>query len=335
MPARLTRFLTLFVVFISGMFTFAATAAAQDQCTGRRIFDTADCAGDSISAEETALLNAVNGFRATHGLPAVKASAPLSRIANRRMLDLTQNMKTLTHSWSNCPYDISAQSTWGCMLDAPARFRSAFTGKAYETLYHGSSNRVEPARTIDMWARSDLHRSILLNQGAFARMKWREAGVGISGGYAAIWFGYADEQASDLGATLSGTLKGLEYLRPTALAPGQSIWNGSSADGAIRLKIDGGDGLVSQVVLSMSQRGGATSGEARFAAAAQLLRNLFPTWNDSDAWLRGVLNSATATGSMWRAKIVSDAAVEIRSEDGVVQMTIRPNAKKALPTEIN
>lgn len=320
------------IVFLGIAFVASAAAAnGQERCSGDRIFNAPDCSGDSVSDEENALLTAVNAYRATNGLPAVKASVPLSRVANRRMLDLTQNLKVLTHSWSNCRYDIASQSTWGCMLDSPVRLRSGFNGKAYETLFHGTSGRVGASRALDMWSKSDLHRAILLNQGAFARMKWREAGVAIEGGYASLWFGYMEGTSSDLGANLSSTLRGLDHIKPVGTKPAASMWAGSSADGSTRLDINGNEDAVTQIVMTLSKRGG---GPADLAPAVQLLRNVFPTWTDSETWLRGVAGSISTNASVWRTKVLDGAALDVRSEGGVLRLTIRPNARKVGPTEI-
>ena len=108
---------------------------SQSKCKGNQIFVEKACAGDDISSSERILFDLVNKYRQANGRPEIRLSKPLSMVANRRMLDLGQNLKTLTHSWSNCPYDINVQKTWGCVLDAPKKFGSGFNGQGYETLY--------------------------------------------------------------------------------------------------------------------------------------------------------------------------------------------------------
>ena len=82
------------------MFLFAATfrvVVGQAACTGAQIFAATACAGDVNSAEEKALFELVNSYRVARNMPALRLSPSLSMVANRRMLDLKQNLKTLTH----------------------------------------------------------------------------------------------------------------------------------------------------------------------------------------------------------------------------------------------
>ena len=61
----------------------------------------------------------VKSYRAANKLPELRLSTSFSMVANRQMLDLNQNVRSLTHSWSNCPYDVTDRKSWDCINEAP------------------------------------------------------------------------------------------------------------------------------------------------------------------------------------------------------------------------
>ncbi len=186
MPIIPVRSVMLGVVLV---FAFVMAAFGQEECTGAKIFSSANCVGDAVSPDEKALFEAVNKYRSDNGLQPITLSVGLSILGNRRVLDLKQNMRTLTHSWSNCPYEVNDEKTWPCLLDSPTRLNTGYKGQAYETLYR-SSRKVDPAAAIEAWKKSSLHTSIILNKGMFAEMQWDGMGVAIDGQFAALWFGH-------------------------------------------------------------------------------------------------------------------------------------------------
>src|SRR6185369_6468608 len=80
--------------------------SAQVNCSGSTLFTEQKCVGDEISPAEKELFRIINEYRAQNNLPPVALSESLSFVANRHILDLTLNIKYLTHGWSNCPYDL-------------------------------------------------------------------------------------------------------------------------------------------------------------------------------------------------------------------------------------
>src|SRR4051812_41656885 len=92
---------------------------AQESCSGTTLFTAQKCAGDEVNPTEQELFRIINEYRAQNKLPPVVLSNSLSFVANRHLLDLTLNIKSLTHSWSNCPYDVKKEDSWNCLFEAP------------------------------------------------------------------------------------------------------------------------------------------------------------------------------------------------------------------------
>jgi hypothetical protein len=124
------------------------TARSQNACNNKSLFTEPRCAGDTVTADERALFDLVSRYRAANGLPQARLSEQLSILANRRMLDLKLNQKVLTHSWSNCPYDIRDEKTWPCVMDAPKRLNTSYVGSGYETLYRTPQTPFNPHRPL-------------------------------------------------------------------------------------------------------------------------------------------------------------------------------------------
>ena len=99
------------MMVMCSIFALCSQVSAQTNCTGSQILQAANCNGDDASSEEMSLLELVNMYRVANGQSELRLSKPLSMVANRRMLDLKQNLKFLTHSWSNCKYEINDQKT--------------------------------------------------------------------------------------------------------------------------------------------------------------------------------------------------------------------------------
>jgi uncharacterized protein YkwD len=150
------------------------SAFGQTACTGPQVLSAKSCPGDTTSSEEKALFEIVNKYRTANGRPALRLSAPLSVLANRRALDMKLNTKMLTHSWSNCAYDIKNEKTWGCVSDAPRRFNTGYKGQGYETLYRTATGTADPKLALQAWQKSPLHNSIILNAGMFSDLDWDE-----------------------------------------------------------------------------------------------------------------------------------------------------------------
>ncbi len=320
------------------VFVFAAslTGSSQERCTGSAIFGPKPCLGDSTSVEESRLLDAVNAYRISQGLEPVRSSGSLSKLANRRILDLQLNVKTISHSWSNCRYDISDESTWPCLTDSPTRLKSGYTGQGYETLFRSIGKNANTAAALEAWKKSSLHSSIILNRGMFSALKWEEMGVAVDGEFAALWFGHRRSGGSPsvtgpsgLGISLEKATAGLApgiTIDEIASAAGLRVWTGSSPDKKMKLEISGRPDDIGQAAISLvfrPEKPGAMTHDQR-SAFAVLLKNLFPDWTDSAAWLDAVI-AAMASSSTGRTKILAGKAAEVTKLDsGGIRLTIKP-----------
>src|SRR4028119_1164176 len=93
---------------------------------------------DALESEEVKLINLINQYRAENGLPPIPKSKALTTVANRHVQDLAENVGTLTHGWSDAPYDSSNNATWPNMWKAPQRLNTGYLGNGYENAFGGS-----------------------------------------------------------------------------------------------------------------------------------------------------------------------------------------------------
>lgn len=299
-----------------------------------------NCIGDEVSPEEKILLNLVNRYRVANGRSELRSSKPLSMVANRRMLDLKQNLKSLTHSWSDCKYDINDQKTWGCVTDSPQRLKSGYDGRGYETLYRTAMGRALSIPALDAWKKSTLHNSIILNLSTFKDLEWEELGVAIDGQFAALWFGTksgapkgSDEKVIGLGVSYDQAVKGLSRL----LAIDQfsstienNRWQGFSPDRKIKLEIYGTKKELSEANLGISIKleSDKTLAPKNKLAVVTLLKNIFPEWSDLDAWFENSLAAILADKAGSRTKIVRKIAIEMLTDSqGSVKLIIKHQEK--------
>lgn len=336
---RIHKYLYLVVIVL--VWCFSSNIYAQPACTGKQIFTSRACAGDATSADEQTLFELVNKYRAANGQPQLRLSSSLSMVANRRMLDLKQNTRVLTHSWSNCPYDIAVQTTWPCVLDAPEKFNSGYKGQGFETLYSTTTGKVVPRLAVEAWSKSTLHNSIILNLATFKDLPWNEVGVAIDGQYAALWFGHPGPGAAAGGEAENGL--GVSYDQAVAgLAKTLSIsqvsseveagkWQGYSADKKIRLEVYGSRKDVSEAKLGVSVKlDGGTLGPQARTAISTLLGNLFPEWADHDSWIAAGVAALAKDRTAMRTKVVRKINIDLESDGASsIKLTIRPESKKA------
>jgi uncharacterized protein YkwD len=119
----------------------------------------ADAAGSRLSAGERALVRAVNGVRARHGLSRVAATRSLSRAADH-------------HSRRMIAHDFFAHGAMAQRVRRYGHFR-----RVGETLAMVSRCGRRGARlTVRMWMGSSTHRAIVLSRG------FRRIGVGARRG---------------------------------------------------------------------------------------------------------------------------------------------------------
>lgn len=330
--------LTSFFLIILG-FAFPHTFSAQEKCMGENIFISKRCVGDDLVPIEQELFMAVNKYRVENGQPALKLSLQLTMLGNRRLLDLNQNLKTITHSWSNCPYNITDEKTWPCLTASPQRLNSGYKGEGYETLYR-TSGRATVSGAIEAWKKSSLHSSIILNQGAFAKLPWDAVGVAVNGQYAVLWFGFTSPMAITssknvigLGISFDQAIDGLSRMlsiEQKSSERGGSLWQGFSRDKKLKLEIQGTEKEISEASIGITVQLSA-AGKLDFdkrTILSVLLKNIFPEWPDIDIWLENSLNLIAQNRTARRTKVVRKNLVELRSlQEGTISLNIRPQSR--------
>lgn len=150
-----------------------------------------------LSAEELKLYNLITEYRKDKGLPKISLSKSLTFVAQTHVKDLqTKGLVNETcnlHSWSSngswtsCCYT-SDHAKALCMWGKPRELTS-YKGDGYEISYgsYGMSASAEDA--LNSWKGSSGHNAVIINQGIWSDNYWKAIGIGISNGYAVVWFG--------------------------------------------------------------------------------------------------------------------------------------------------
>ncbi len=162
---------------------------------------------DCLNETEQELARQINEYRAEKGLPAVTLSASLSHVARVHCLDLEQ---TSSHSgrcnlhswsdkgkWSSCCYTPDHKRA-ECMWNKPRELTS-YTGDGFEIAYWTDAKFADAAATardmLNGWKGSKPHNELIINKGIWKDVQWEAMGIGVSGGYATVWFGRETDPA--------------------------------------------------------------------------------------------------------------------------------------------
>ncbi len=142
-----------------------------------------------ISAEAMELYELVNAYRKKNKLPPIPLSKALCHVAQVHAEDMEYNMKKLTHAWSTCRYNDHVYKTYDCMWNKPQELTS-YQGIGFECAHGGEGNyKATPLSSLVSWQTSRPHNNVILNKSTWKDYKWNSIGIGISGGYATLWFG--------------------------------------------------------------------------------------------------------------------------------------------------
>lgn len=340
----INSFRSMSSVFFTMLLMLTATSCAsyaQGACAGNQVFTAKSCPGDANSSDEQALFQLVTKYRTANGRPEIKLSQSLSMVANRHLIDLMQNIKSFTHSWSNCPYEINNEKTWPCVNDAPVRLNSGYKGQGYETLYHVAKGNVAPGLALDAWKKSSLHNSIILNMDMFKNIAWDEVGIAVNGPYAALWFGSpvksgqaANTHGNGLGVSYDQAVEGLTKILSIdqkSSTVESNKWQGFSADRRVKLEIFGTRKDISEASLAISMKfetDGRLSHVNR-TVLTTLLTNLFPEWSNIDAWITSTIAAIAADKTASRTKLVRKNAIEFRADGPtLLKVSITPESKQ-------
>jgi uncharacterized protein YkwD len=312
-------FLSVGILLISVQMFFA-----QEGCSGTTLFTAQKCSGDEVNSTEQELFRIINEYRAQNKLPPVVLSDSLSFVANRHLLDLTLNVKSLTHSWSNCPYDVKKQDSWNCLFEAPQRLKTNYAGQGYENLYRNLNGDATPATALEAWKKSPKHNILILNLEIWKNTKFDGLGIAFNGNYAAIWFGSNESSQMKLGKNTKGL--GVSYAKMVegltnilTIEKEDSLeetdkWVGKSADNSIILEIYGDEKEITETEMALSvklENNIQLSPQGR-TALSQFLKNIAPNWKDRDKWMDETLLLISKTPTGVRTLKAGKRTMEVR-----------------------
>lgn len=327
---------------LSSVLFFAAKTSAQVDCSGNQIFTEKKCGGDEVSKQEQELFRIVNEYRTQNNLPEVPLSSALSVVANRHLLDLEKNVKSMTHGWSNCPYDIKDQSTWNCVFTAPQRLGTDYAGRGYENLYHNFMQPATPALALEAWKKSPLHNSLMLNLSFFKDDVYDACGIAIRGNYAALWFGsskgaqnnsFKPNKRANLDLSFERATEGLDEIlsiNKVSSVFESNKWVGVSKDKSISLEIYGKRENISEATLNFRVRMVKNKlSEKDKAVMLLFLKNVMQDWSKREEWFEGALQNLyknpRTPQSFTEEK--RTASLEINAK-GFISLTVEPADKK-------
>ncbi len=179
-----------------GVDTGADTTSADVTSTGPDTSSSDDTGpADGCTAQALELIDLVNAYRGSNGLPAIPASKSLCTVSSAHVHDLSDNNPhgqpgCNLHSWSNqgpwsaCCYTPDHAAAQ-CMWDKPAEL-TVYPGYGYENAASGVQSAMQ---ALQGWQGSQAHNAVILNQGIWADHPWGAVGAGLYNGYAVLWFG--------------------------------------------------------------------------------------------------------------------------------------------------
>lgn len=159
--------------------------------------------GDCMSPEEESLVQQVNAYRVTNGLPTLPAARWLTTTAQWHLWDRINNPSAVggicnPHSWSNSPpigvswigMCYTADHAQSAQMWAKPRQISGgvYSGNGFE-LTADCGCVMTATQALLQWQGSPAHNSVILQQGSWGSVQFTGVGVGITNGFAALWFG--------------------------------------------------------------------------------------------------------------------------------------------------
>lgn len=327
--------LILFVVFSA---LFAVSAFAQTKCEGEKILTEKKCAGDDVSGAERELYKLINEYRKQNKLPEIPLSEALSVVANRHLLDISLNLKTFTHGWSNCPYDIKNNDTWNCVFDAPKRLKVEYDGRGYENLYRNNGGNATPALALAAWKKSPMHNALILNLDTWNDTEFNAFGIAINGNQAAIWFGaksgirtaLKDTKNFGLGVTFDNAVKGLTgiiTIKKSASTAQNEQWTGSSPDKSVLLEVAGTQADVSQATIGIKiklEKNYQINKKNRDLLSV-FLNNLVSGWKERETWTDAAIKNLQAKPNVPQTTMFGNIVISMTVDaQNYLSITVKP-----------
>lgn len=330
--------LIVFLFLVCGV----QTVSAQEKCVGTDVYSTKNCLGDDSTRDETELFRLINEYRKQNNLPEVRESKNLYMVANRHLIDLSFNLKKLTHSWNDCEFNINDSKTWKCIFDAPKKFDPAFSGTGYENVYYNSKGKFSPADALEAWKKSPLHNAAILNLDTFKDTKWIAGGVAIEGQYAALWFispsadATANVKKTDsggLGVSFKDAVKNLSTvlsITNVSSTIDSEKWVGMSADKSVYLEVFGKPEKVTEgklgIKIKLDKASLITPENKKILGI--FLENVSPDWISRGKWLDEAIPKLTADPktpvSATRGSIIYELSVD---KNNFLNLLAKPKPK--------
>ncbi len=199
---RWPRLLTLAMILVLSLTTSIPVSASQTTMK-RALDETGEYS--CLSAKEAKLLQIVNEYRESHGLPPIANARSLNKVARAHVIDLVENspaegtdsrgLSCSLHSWSNNgfwkPVCYTKDHAYAeAMWDKPREITNfTYTGDGYENAYSTTDAEVTPEKVLEAWKGSPSHNAILLEAGTWKGSNLLALGVGIYKNHAVIWVG--------------------------------------------------------------------------------------------------------------------------------------------------
>ena len=144
------------------------------------------------------LYNLIMGYRKERNLPTIPISVKLTLVAQAHTRDLNDHFNLQfsevcnLHSWSSkgpwsyCCYTNDHRQK-KCMWNKPKEI-AGYLASGYEIVSYKSSGSTAKHSFIG-WKLSEGHNPLLINEGEWAKLKWRAIGISINRYYSSVWFG--------------------------------------------------------------------------------------------------------------------------------------------------
>lgn len=163
--------------------------------------------GACMTEQEAELARLINEWRRQHGLPPVPLARSLYSVAKWHVIDLelfaphtdttdSRGMPCDLHSWSDKgegrgwwqPVCYTADHMYARQMWSKPKEIAGYTGGSYENIYWTSAP-LSPGMVIGFWENRPGERELILEQKDWKNSKWKAMGVGMYGGFAAVWLG--------------------------------------------------------------------------------------------------------------------------------------------------
>ncbi len=325
---------------------FSQNHFTQTDCKAEEILNEKSCIGDDISDQENELFNLVNEYRKQNNLEEISISKELCLVANRHALDLQKNIGTISHSWSDCAYVAGDPKTHDCILKAPKRFNPNFAGLAFENAFSTSGNSVSSVFALNLWKKSRLHNSLLINLDGFKGVKFNGGCVGIKDRFAVLWVSSEfttqatkiQPKAKGLGVTFDQAIKGINKIVPIEKASsiiGKNRWVGTTPGESVIVEMLGTNEDIDESNISLRIK--LESDKNLSVVSKHLLRtflqNMAPKWKQRDQWLEKALENIRSNPKVVQTKFVRNLLIELSlTSENYIYLTVKPS-NRPVPIE--